>query len=177
MSYLEAVIASKLGYPHQETQVQPDGKDAIVLVQGDVRAALFVQKYNGRFRAMTDSLARPSDKLGGVAVNTVWFDADKPDHIAALKEIALDADCVIIKQPVMVSVQAPILPVRVEEVPAAEMVPAKPTLTALKTKVIAITGMTTTDAAVAKAIDDMLPVVTGWLRTKAVAIGEVAVGK
>ena len=142
MSLIECKIISKYGYSHYENQIEPDGKESLVQVPGDVRAPLFCQKYNGRFRAMTDTLAQPSGFLGNVSVITAWFDSDMPDHIAALKELTADPDVVIITEPVAVSVEAPVQPLRVAAIVDAKLDIPKPGLIATRAKIVAITGAT-----------------------------------
>lgn len=167
MNLIEVVIASRLGYPHQESQVQQDGKAALVLVDGDKRQSLFCQKYNGHFRAMTDSLAQPSDKLGAVAVQTVWFDADKPNQLAALKELPADPDCVLLEAPMAVSARSPIEPTHSQAAPDKAMGIDVPTLDATRTKAAALTGITKTSLLTEHSLDAIAVKVVRHIKTEA----------
>ena len=90
---ITAQILSPYGWSHYESQKQDDGKEALVLVPGDVRLPYVSQFYNGRHRGWTDILALPSQQVKGCAVIEMWFDESRVDDMKALTEIQADPLC------------------------------------------------------------------------------------
>lgn len=91
---ITAQILSPYGWTHYESQKQDDGKEALVLVTGDMRQSYAAQAYNGRYRSWTDILALPSEQVKGCAVIEIIFDETRTDDMKALAEITADALCV-----------------------------------------------------------------------------------